>query len=81
NPAYEAENKINPTFICEINLDLLLEIANKQHVTNEISKFQQSSRDISFELSNDIKFDLIASQLLKNLKYLTTYKVIDKYAD
>ncbi|ATZ18083.1 phenylalanine--tRNA ligase subunit beta [Mesoplasma melaleucae] len=81
NPGYESANKINSTFICEINLNLLLEIADKVHVTNELSKFQNSTRDISFELSNDIAFDTIVETILKDLNYLTNYKVIDKYAD
>lgn len=81
NPAYETANKIYPTLICEINLNLLLEIAEKIQVTTEVSKFQKSTRDISIELSNDIVFDKIIKTMLKNLKYLTNYKVIDKYAD
>ncbi|AGY41488.1 Phenylalanyl-tRNA synthetase beta chain [Mesoplasma florum W37] len=81
NPAFEQANKIYPTFICEVNLNLLLEIADKVHVTNEISKFQKSTRDISFELSNDVNFETIVKAMLKDLNYLTNYKVIDKYSD
>ncbi|ATQ35556.1 phenylalanyl-tRNA synthetase subunit beta [Mesoplasma entomophilum] len=81
NPAFESANKIHPTFICEVNLNLLLEIADKVHVTNEVSKFQQSTRDISFELKNEVSFDSIVKAMLKDLNYLTNYKVIDKYSD
>ncbi|ATZ21648.1 phenylalanine--tRNA ligase subunit beta [Mesoplasma tabanidae] len=81
NPAFETANKIYPTFICEVNLNLLLELADKVHVTNEVSKFQQSTRDISFKLENNVTFDSIVKTLLKDLNYLTNYKVIDKYSD
>ncbi|WP_106078910.1 phenylalanine--tRNA ligase subunit beta [Mesoplasma coleopterae] len=81
NPAFESANKILPTFICEVNLNLLLEIADKVHVTNEVSKFQQSTRDISFELENNVSFDSVVKAMLKDLNYLTNYKVIDKYSD
>ncbi|WBX36012.1 phenylalanine--tRNA ligase subunit beta [Mycoplasma capricolum] len=81
NPKFESENKLNKTFVCEINLDLLNELKNKTIEAKTLSKFQSSSRDLTIEISNDLVYQDVLLKAISDVKYITSSKVVDLYLD
>ncbi|WP_434337993.1 phenylalanine--tRNA ligase subunit beta [Mycoplasma capricolum] len=81
NPKFESENKLNKTFVCEINLDVLNELKNKTIEAKTLSKFQSSSRDLTIEISNDLIYQDVLLKAISDVKYITSSKVVDLYLD
>ncbi|QIN45777.1 phenylalanine--tRNA ligase subunit beta [Mycoplasma capricolum subsp. capripneumoniae] len=81
NPKFESENKLNKTFVCEINLDVLNELKNKTIEAKTLSKFQSSSRDLTIEISNDLVYQDVLLKAISDVKYITSSKVVDLYLD
>jgi phenylalanyl-tRNA synthetase beta chain len=81
NPAYENSLKIGPTFFLELNLDQILKVANLKIVNQEFSKFQASSRDLSIEVPLDLPYQAVIQTLVKKVKNLVAYQLIDVYND
>ncbi|WP_434334340.1 phenylalanine--tRNA ligase subunit beta [Mycoplasma capricolum subsp. capricolum] len=81
NPKFESENKLNKTFVCEINLDVLNELKNKIIEAKTLSKFQSSSRDLTIEISNDLIYQDVLLKAISDVKYITSSKVVDLYLD
>ncbi|UVO25173.1 phenylalanine--tRNA ligase subunit beta [Mycoplasma capricolum] len=81
NPKFEFENKLNKTFVCEINLDVLNELKNKTIEAKTLSKFQSSSRDLTIEISNDLVYQDVLLKAISDVKYITSSKVVDLYLD
>ncbi|WP_434343906.1 phenylalanine--tRNA ligase subunit beta [Mycoplasma sp. 06067-C1-B144P-99-0482-3] len=81
NPKFEAENKLNKTFVCEINLDILNKLKNNIIEAKTLSKFQSSSRDLTIEISNDLNYQDILLKAIRDVKYITSNKVVDLYLD
>ncbi|PTD31448.1 phenylalanine--tRNA ligase subunit beta [Mycoplasma leachii] len=81
NPKFEAENKLNKTFVCEINLDILNKLKNNIIEAKTLSKFQSSSRDLTIEISNDLNYQDILLKAIRDVKYITNNKVVDLYLD
>ncbi|WP_434324045.1 phenylalanine--tRNA ligase subunit beta [Mycoplasma capricolum subsp. capricolum] len=81
NPKFESENKLNKTFVCEINLDVLNELKNKTIEAKTLSKFQNSSRDLTIEISNDLVYQDVLLKAISDVKYITSSKVVDLYLD
>ncbi|WP_434324353.1 phenylalanine--tRNA ligase subunit beta [Mycoplasma capricolum] len=81
NPKFEFENKLNKTFVCEINLDVLNELKNKTIEAKTLSKFQSSSRDLTIEISNDLIYQDVLLKAISDVKYITSSKVVDLYLD
>ncbi|AKU79476.1 phenylalanine--tRNA ligase subunit beta [Spiroplasma turonicum] len=81
NPRYEQSLKLEPTFVCELNITKLEELKESKVVIKEISKFQSSSRDITFILNNTIKYLDIIKKVINDIKYLTKLSLVDVYED
>ncbi|ADK69796.1 phenylalanine--tRNA ligase subunit beta [Mycoplasma mycoides subsp. mycoides] len=81
NPKFESENKLNPTFVCEINLDILNQFKNSFIEAKTLSKFQSSSRDLTIEISNDLTYQKVLFNALSDVKYLKSHKIVDLYLD
>ncbi|ADR24160.1 phenylalanine--tRNA ligase, beta subunit [Mycoplasma leachii PG50] len=81
NPKFEAENKLNKTFVCEINLDILNKLKNNIIEAKTLSKFQSSSRDLTIEISNDLNYQDILLKAIRDVKYITNNKIVDLYLD
>ena len=68
-------------FLCEINLDVLLDIINKDVYYREISRFPVVKRDLAFITGGDIPYDDIKDAIVKNGgKYLSEVRLFDVYS-
>ena len=68
-------------YLCEINLDVLLSLINKDVYYNEISKFPVVKRDLAFITERDISYDNIKDTIVKSGgKYLSTVRLFDVYS-
>ncbi|AVP49015.1 phenylalanine--tRNA ligase subunit beta [Williamsoniiplasma luminosum] len=79
NPKFENANKIKPTFVVELNLDLLFELANKNILFAPIAKFQSSSRDVSLILPDYVMYQELTQNLLNDVQYVASYKLMGEY--
>lgn len=81
NPKFENVKKINKTFGVELNVNALEKASQKQYVSQEFSKYQQSSRDISLIVSQTQQYQELIKGLTKNANHLVTTNLIDEYHD
>ncbi|WP_146637534.1 hypothetical protein [Spiroplasma clarkii] len=81
NPRFEQAQKLDSTFVLELNLTLLEQLANLQVVVNEVSKFQKTSRDVTMLLSDKHQYNSVIKEITKGLKYLQTTSLVDIYQD
>src|SRR5699024_8183190 len=54
-------------------------VSNKIIVNTNISKFQESSRNITIELPSQIDFKQFVTKITKNIKYLNKTTIIDNF--
>ncbi|AUF83469.1 phenylalanine--tRNA ligase subunit beta [Mesoplasma syrphidae] len=81
NPKFENIKKLNKTFGIELNINALEHVSQKQYVSQEFSKYQQSSRDISLVVSHEQQYQDLIKKLTDNVDYLIATNLIDEYQD
>ncbi|AGR41479.1 phenylalanine--tRNA ligase subunit beta [Spiroplasma taiwanense] len=81
NPRFEQSQKLDSTFILELNITKLQENMNSFIRAEEISKFQKTARDVSFILDNNQKYDEIIKSITNNVSFITNIQLIDIYQD
>ncbi|PPE05445.1 phenylalanine--tRNA ligase subunit beta [Williamsoniiplasma lucivorax] len=79
NPKFEINQKIKPTFVTELNLDLLFEMAEKTIIVKPIAKFQPSSRDVSLILPEFITYQELTQNILNDVSKVMSYKLMGEY--
>ncbi|WP_031543092.1 phenylalanine--tRNA ligase subunit beta [Mesoplasma photuris] len=79
NPKFENVKKINKTFVVELNINLLEKLSQKIYSSKELSKFQQSSRDISLLISKNDKYEEIVKNMIIGVNNLISIKLLDEY--
>ncbi|AXK51300.1 phenylalanine--tRNA ligase subunit beta [Spiroplasma alleghenense] len=81
NPRKEQALKVSSAFILEMNLTRIKLMSKKNIELKSISKFQKTSRDVSFEIDSDITLGQHIKQICASVDHLIAYKIIDVYQD
>ncbi|ASP28004.1 phenylalanyl-tRNA synthetase subunit beta [Spiroplasma corruscae] len=81
NPRFEQSLKLDHTYVSELNISKIETLKKPQILISEISKFQKSTRDITFVLDDKVKFIDVVNKSIKNLKNLVSWDLIDIYVD
>lgn len=81
NPQFEQQKKLHPTFVAELNLNALWQLGNHKITLEPLSKFQSSSRDISFVLPESLNFATTIQNLSVDLPNLVNWHLVDVYQD
>ncbi|AHI53133.1 phenylalanine--tRNA ligase subunit beta [Spiroplasma culicicola] len=81
NPRFEQANKIDATFVIELSLTRIANIFNDKVMSEELSKFQKTSRDVTMLLKQDQKYSDIINQIKIDVDYIVNVKLVDIYQD
>ncbi|AUB31884.1 phenylalanine--tRNA ligase subunit beta [Spiroplasma floricola] len=81
NPRFEQSQKLDSTFVLELNITELQEIKNSVIRAQEVSKFQKTTRDVSFILNLKDKYSEIIKTIINKVNHLTKVELIDIYQD
>ncbi|AKX33899.1 phenylalanyl-tRNA synthetase subunit beta [Spiroplasma litorale] len=81
NPRYEQSLKLSTTYVCELDISALEKNKNSNIIIKPISKYQSSTRDITFILKKDSFYSDIISKVTKEIKNLVDCSLIDLYVD
>ncbi|WP_338971370.1 phenylalanine--tRNA ligase subunit beta [Spiroplasma endosymbiont of Panorpa germanica] len=81
NPKKEQSLKVAGTLILELNLSEIEAISKKVIDLKPISRFQKTSRDVSFEIQDDKNLGSFFKDIIKDVDHLIGFKVIDVYVD
>lgn len=81
NPRYEQSLKLDITYVCELNISTIQLNMVDKILAKDISKFQKTSRDISFVLKDIDNFNDVLSKISKDVKFIVNTKLVDIYED
>ncbi len=81
NPRFEQSQKLDATFILELNLSEIQNTKNSIIRAQEISKFQKTTRDVSIILKASDKYSEVINKIIKKVNYLVKIELIDIYQD
>ncbi|AHI54012.1 phenylalanyl-tRNA synthetase subunit beta [Spiroplasma sabaudiense Ar-1343] len=81
NPRKEQALKVTSVFLMELNLTQIEKQSQGIIELKPISKFQKTTRDVSFEINADLNLGNYFKKITQNLENLIDYKVIDVYED
>lgn len=81
NPRFEQANKIETTFVCELNLSAIEGLFNKQVKLTEISKFQKTSRDVTILLDAKTQYNEVINKITSGVDHLIATNLVDLYQD
>jgi phenylalanyl-tRNA synthetase beta chain len=80
-PKFAREHRIDDLYIFEINIDKLLKSDRKKKFFKEFSQYPKVRKDLSVEISENIKIIDIIKELKKELSNLENIGVFDVYRD
>lgn len=81
NPKYANIKKIASTFAFELSLTALEKVRAQSYVVQPLSKFQQSTRDISLLMDEHLRYEDVYKAIIANVEHLIDVKLIDEYQD
>ncbi|QHX36870.1 phenylalanine--tRNA ligase subunit beta [Spiroplasma sp. BIUS-1] len=81
NPRFEQAQKLDSTFVLELNITEIQNTKNTVIRAQEISKFQKTTRDVSFILNSTDKYSQVINTIISGVDYLTKVELIDIYQD
>ncbi|WP_339020478.1 phenylalanine--tRNA ligase subunit beta [Spiroplasma endosymbiont of Atherix ibis] len=81
NPKFEQSQKLDSTFVLELNITALQEIKNSFIRAQEVSKFQKTTREVSFILNLKDKYSEIIKTIINDVNFLNKVELIDIYQD
>ncbi|AGR42343.1 phenylalanine--tRNA ligase subunit beta [Spiroplasma diminutum] len=81
NPKFEQSQKLDSTFILELNITAVQDVKNSVIRAQEISKFQKTTRDVSIILTEKDKYSQVIKEIISDVDYLTKVELIDIYQD
>ncbi len=80
--SYEVDEKLAlqiPTFIAELNYDLLEQKKNRKLVYKPISKFSEETRDLALVMNEDVTCATVTEAIKSSCKYISSVTLFDIY--
>ncbi|WP_338984648.1 phenylalanine--tRNA ligase subunit beta [Spiroplasma endosymbiont of Diplazon laetatorius] len=81
NPKFEQSQKLDSTFVLELNITEVQNTKNSVIRAQDISKFQKTTRDVSFILNSTDKYSQVIKTVVEGVNHLTKVELIDIYQD
>ena len=80
HPSFEKENDLNDTFVFEVNLSILFNIAKKEFKYEPIPKFPTVTRDLAIVVKKDVNASQVVDIVkMVSKKYLVELDIFDVY--